>query len=165
VHRGTELGARGQHSRFLTFEAARLLESFDCVYRKPHGDGRVHSSARPVAAKRNARCVDRNSVRRQRAEFRFWNYISVRRKNADPSRGNSRLLRSMSRAHNSGLDASISVVSASDQRMDTAKASVARNLRTLVYRALGFMLGGLRHGMFLDQCRFGGDPRAWPNPG
>jgi hypothetical protein len=28
--------------------------------------------------------VDRNSARSQSAEFRFWNYISVRRKNADP---------------------------------------------------------------------------------
>src|SRR5207342_1429822 len=48
------------------------------------GDGRVHCSARLVATKRNARCVDRNSVRSQRAKFRFRNYVTVRRKKTDP---------------------------------------------------------------------------------
>src|SRR3954464_7489052 len=53
-----------------------------------------------------------------------------------------------------GLD---SVVSASDQGMNTAQAPVATNLRTLVSRALGSVLGGVRHPIgFADQCRFGG---------
>ena len=48
------------------------------------GDGRVHRFARLVATKRNARCVYRNFIRSQRAEFCFWNYISVRHKKTDP---------------------------------------------------------------------------------
>ena len=45
---------------------------------------RVHRSARSVATKRDARGVDRNSVRSEGVKFHFWNYISMRCEKANP---------------------------------------------------------------------------------
>src|SRR6266403_363035 len=48
------------------------------------GDGRVHRSSRSIGPERNTRGVDRDSIRRHRAELRLRPHVGVRRKNANP---------------------------------------------------------------------------------